>query len=78
MAKVDQVAIANTQKNKQARLARHIKAHPADEQATKHVGKNLSVRKAPAVKGNFRKVNKAYRDGAGHVLAAPSFEPETK
>ncbi|QIG60672.1 hypothetical protein VPT02_096 [Vibrio phage VPT02] len=67
--------VAQTAKNKAARRARHAKLHPNDEQVAK--GK-LTERKAPRVKGNFRKVNKAYRDGAGHVLPAPRFAPLPK
>lgn len=78
MAKLDAVAVLNTQKNKQARLVKHVKAHEKDAQAAKHVGKTLSTRTTPETKGNFRKVNKHYRDEAGHVLAAPMFAPKTR
>ncbi|AUG85097.1 hypothetical protein FDJ19_gp090 [Vibrio phage Ceto] len=67
--------VAQTAKNKAAKRARHAKAHPNDAQVAK--GK-FTERKAPRVKGNFRKVNKAYRDEAGHVLPAPSFAPIAK
>lgn len=66
-------AYQNTANNQARRLAKHVKAHPKDEQAAKAVGKPRAVRKAPRVRGNFRTVNKAYRDAAGHVLEAPLF-----
>lgn len=72
------VNMTRTAQNKAARLARHVKNHPNDEQSAKVVGKSLSTRQTPRVKGNFRKVNKAYRDEAGHVLAAPLFAPLAK
>lgn len=67
-----------TAQNKAARLARHVKAHENDKQAAKAVGKPTTPRKAPSTKGNFRKVNKAYRDGAGRLLPAPTFPPIKK
>lgn len=63
---------------KERMLAKHVKANPNDLQAAKHVGKPLATRRTPVTKGNFRTVNKMYRDEAGHVLAAPSFAPETR
>ncbi|QDF14734.1 hypothetical protein PONTUS_85 [Vibrio phage Pontus] len=72
------VNTATTERNKARRLARHVKAHPNDAQSAARVGKPRSVRKAPFVKGSFRKVNKAYRDEAGHVLEAPRFAPVAK
>ncbi|AUG85293.1 hypothetical protein FDJ20_gp091 [Vibrio phage Thalassa] len=72
------VNTATTERNKARRLARHVKAHPKDAQSAARVGKPRSVRKAPFVKGSFRKVNKAYRDEAGHVLEAPAFRPIVK
>lgn len=71
------VNVAKTMKNKAAKLARHVKAHPNDKQSAARVGKDRAERKAPFNKGSAPKVNrhKAYLDEAGHRLGAPIFAP---
>ncbi len=78
MAKKSAAVATQTAKNQAVRLNRHLKRHPNDAQSAKAVGKPRTARKAPYVKGSFRKVNKAYRDEAGHVLEAPRFAPVVK
>lgn len=41
------------EKNRAAKLARHVKAHPEDAQSKKAVGRKLSKKNAPKTKGNF-------------------------
>lgn len=56
-------------KNKEARLARHIKNHPNDEQSAKMKGRLSGTRKPSVVKGNFPDPITRLRDKAGHVTA---------
>lgn len=81
MAKVSIVKGAKevtTQKRREARLAKHLKRHPNDEQSASRVGKAFAKRKKPFVKGSAPKPANAYRNEAGHKLEAPSFEPAVK
>lgn len=55
-----------TQKNRDRKLAKHLKLHPKDEQAAKAKGTAAPVRKAAKAKGNFPEQKFYARDGAGH------------
>lgn len=65
-------AESRAEKNKAAKLARHLRKHPNDEQAEKAVGKPHNYRKAPrggsAVEPTFYLLNEA-----GHKLPMPLF-----
>jgi ribosomal protein S15P/S13E len=67
--------VAQTVKNKAARLAKHVKNHKNDKQAAARVGKPRSERKAPFVKGSAPTANRNYMyvDGAGRHQEAPLF-----
>lgn len=67
------------QKNRDAKLARHVKANPEDAQARKAVGKKVAKKVASKVKGNFKPA-KAFVlvDAAGKPKAAtPLVKPLT-
>lgn len=79
-ATVKSFKVAQTAKNKAARLNRHLKRHENDKQAGAVVGKARTLRKAPLVNGSAPRANrdKAYRDDAGHTLGAPMFQTVVK
>ena len=64
---------SQTEKNRQARIARHRKTHPTDlqaKEAAKHAG---APRKAPKVKGNFKKPLFKIRDASGKVTGYANY-----
>lgn len=61
--KVDTKTLA-TQKNRERRLARHLKAHPNDVQSKK--GFTATPRSKPKSKGNFPESKTWIRDAAGN------------
>lgn len=67
------------QKNRDAKLARHVKANPEDAQARKAVGKKLAKKVPSKVKGNFKPA-KAFVlvDAAGKPKAATPILVATK
>lgn len=76
MAKVSVKDHGKTQENRMARLKRHMKSHPKDEQSLDCVKHN--PRKKPFAKGSAPAASKPYRDDAGHKLVAPLFEAVVK
>ena len=64
---------SQTEKNRQARIARHLKTHPTDlqaKEAAKHAG---APRKAPKIKGNFKKPLFKIRDASGKVTGYANY-----
>lgn len=61
--KVDTKAF-NTQKNRERRLARHLKLHPNDVQSKE--GFKGTQRSKPKTKGNFPEAKVWFHDEAGH------------
>lgn len=61
-AKVDTKAMS-TQKNRERRLARHLKAHPADAQSKEEF--KGTQRSKPKTKGNFPEAKVWFINGAG-------------
>lgn len=73
--------VAQTIKNKATKLARHVKAHPADGQAATSVGKPRAERKKPFTKGSAPKPNRSklyLHTVTGQPLGAPNFTPTLK
>jgi hypothetical protein len=65
-------------KNRKARLARHLKAHPEDTQAKTALGTDGKQKANAHVKGNYPEQKFYLYDGAGRKTEVISVEPATK
>lgn len=63
-------------KNRKARLAKHMKAHPNDIQAEKASKTDGTQRNTPGVKGNYPEANNHLRDASGKIIAPGTFAPQ--
>jgi hypothetical protein len=63
------------EKNRIAKLKRHLKKHPNDSQAEKATKHSGTRRTAPNTKGHFPAKKNIIRDKAGHVIVMPKFTP---
>jgi len=61
-------------KNRTARLLKHLKAYPEDTAAAKALKKAKPVRKASRKKGNFPDQKFYTTDSAGHKFLIPEFD----
>lgn len=63
-----------TEKNRARRLARHLKNHPNDKQASVAATKSKAPRKAPKTKGNFPAAKFPVRDESGKVVGFANYK----
>jgi hypothetical protein len=65
-------------KNRAAKLAKHLKKYPNDEQALNASKVEGSARRKSHSKGNFPEQKEFLLDGAGNVVSMPTFKPEVR
>jgi hypothetical protein len=66
------------EKNRIAKIKRHLKKHPEDAQAQAALKQVGTRRAASNTKGNHPKPESFYRNSAGHKVLMPNFDPATK
>lgn len=67
------VVESKTAINRAKRLARHLKQHPNDKQASAAATKSKSPRKASKAKGNFPAAKHPVRDESGKVVGFANY-----
>ncbi len=65
-------------KNRKARLARHLKNHPNDNQAVVAAKVEGNQKQSSGVKGHFPARKDILRDGAGNLIEMSNYEPVRK
>lgn len=65
-------------KNRAAKLAKHLKAYPNDEQAANAAKVEGPERRKAQKKGNFPEQKLVMRDSAGNAETMPTFKPEVR
>jgi hypothetical protein len=66
-------AESRAEKNRAARLAKHLKSHPNDKQTARAKGKAKSAKLAPSSKLGRKTAKFVLRSPAGHVIPMPLF-----